>query len=331
MSKYRNQLPQLSGETFLTDGGIETTLIFKNGIDLPEFAAFNLFKQKEGYQTLRDYYLPYIQLAKENTAGFILESPTWRASRDWGRKLGYRQKDLKEINTAAIGLLRDIRNRFETKESKMVISGCIGPRGDGYSVAEKMSTREAQQYHAGQIETFSHTDADMVTALTMNYVEEAIGITRAAVAAGLPVAIGFTVETDGRLPSGQSLGDAIEQVDRETAHEPAYYLINCAHPSHFAEIFHGDEPWNKRIRGIRANASDKSHAELDEATELDAGDPQDLGQRYADLKCHAPQLNIFGGCCGTDHQHITEMFKGVDPNNPSMDWDACWSRSLGNH
>ena len=127
----------------------------------------------------------------------------------------------------------------------------------------------------------------MVTVLTMTYAEEAIGITRAAVESGLPVVISFTLETDGRLPSGQALGEAIQQVDEDTESAPAYYMINCAHPTHFEDVLEPGAPWIDRIRGLRANASTKSHAELDEATELDDGDPADLGERHAALTSQA--------------------------------------------
>lgn len=325
MSKYRNNLPQLSNETFLTDGGLETTLVFKHGYDLPQFAAFDLFKHQEGFNTLKSYYRPYIDLALEKQVNFILESPTWRASRDWGAKIGYNQKDLHEINQAAIDMLRDLRGKFEGPDAKFVISGCMGPRGDGYSVKDKMSADDAEKYHWTQIDTLRKTDADMVTAFTMNYTEEAIGLTRAAASAGLPVAIGFTVEIDGRLPSGEALGEAIEAVDQKTSHGPAYYMINCAHPSHFKTPLSTNANWLKRVRAIRANASDKSHAELDEATELDAGDPLDLGRQYAELKCSLPQLNVFGGCCGTDHQHVGEIYRAIAPHHPTINWDACES------
>ena len=316
MSKYRHQLPQLSDKTFITDGGLETTLIFHHGYDLPEFAAFDLFKQSNGYETLRNYFTDYATIAKTHQTGYILESPTWRASRDWGKKIGYSPKDLKEINRLSIAMLEEIRTQWEDVKSPMVISGNIGPRGDGYTVENKMTAREAQQYHSEQIGTFSETEADLVSAFTINYVEEAIGVTRAAQDADIPAVISFTVETDGRLPSGQPLGEAITVVDRATNSGPAYYMINCAHPSHFANTLAADASWLKRLRAIRANASDKSHAELDEATELDAGSPDELGQNYADLKACLPQLNIFGGCCGTDHQHVAAISRAVTSPSP---------------
>jgi S-methylmethionine-dependent homocysteine/selenocysteine methylase len=307
MAKYRNQLPQLNGKTFLTDGGLETTLIFHQGMELPYFAAFDLVNDAQGRETLKNYFTPYIDIVKTKKTGFILESPTWRASSDWAQKLGYDADTLATTIHQAMELLAQIRDEHEDADTLMVISGCIGPRGDGYNPDDFMTANEAETYHTTQINTLSNTEADMITALTMTYVEEAIGIVRAAQTAGMPVAISFTVETDGRLPSGQPLREAIEQVDTATNKGPAYYMVNCAHPTHFAHTFKGDDAWLQRIQGIRANASACSHAELDEAKELDDGNPLELGTQYKQLKSQLTQLNILGGCCGTDHRHVAAI------------------------
>ena len=304
MPKYRENLPQLNGGIFLTDGGIETTLIFHEGIDLPYFAAFDLLKDQAGQAALRRYYTSHARIAKEKGCGFILESATWRASIDWGAKLGYREADMAEVNRQSIALLTDLRRSFESDRSPVVISGCVGPRGDAYKVENAMTAAQAQAYHAKQVDVFASSEADMVTAITMTYAEEAIGITRAAKVAGIPVVISFTVETDGRLPSGQSLKEAIETVDAATGTGPAYFMINCAHPDHFEDALKAGEGWVKRIKGLRANASRMSHAELDEATELDAGNPAELGQQYCDLQARFGHITVMGGCCGTDHRHI---------------------------
>ena len=183
-----------------------------------------------------------------------------------------------------------------------MISGCVGPQDDGYDPKQKLSVDQAADYHSTQIGTFADTEADMVAALTLTYVDEAIGIVQAARDAGIAAAISLTLETDGNLPSGQPLSAAIEETDAATSGGPAYYMINCAHPTHFESVLGGS--WTTRIRGLRANASTKSHAELDEATELDDGDPDDLGARYAQLHKQLPQLNVLGGCCGTDDRHV---------------------------
>jgi S-methylmethionine-dependent homocysteine/selenocysteine methylase len=304
MAKYRHQLPQLNGAFFLTDSGLETTLIFHDGIDLPYFAAFDLLKNETGRAALRRYFASHASIAKAKGCGFILESPTWRASSDWGTKLGYGDADIAEVNRQAIAMLVEQRGIFETGNSPMVISGCVGPRGDGYNPGEMMTAEEAEAYHARQIGAFAQTEADMVTAITMTYEAEAVGVTRAARAAGLPVVISFTVETDGNLPSGQTLKNAIEAVDAATGEGPAYYMINCAHPDHFAGALAANESWVKRIKGLRANASRLSHAELDEAEELDDGNPEELGRQYRDLQRVLGHVTVMGGCCGTDHRHI---------------------------
>ncbi|MGI6855826.1 homocysteine S-methyltransferase family protein [Mesorhizobium sp. 1B3] len=307
MMGNEHHLPQLAGDIFLTDGGIETTLIFHEGLELPYFAAFLLLQDKEGTVALRNYYARHAAVARDNGVGFILESATWRASPDWGEKLGYSSNALDDANRNAIVLLHDLKAEFETDRSPMVISGCVGPRGDGYDPGKLMTPEEAEAYHGQQIGVLAAAGVDLVTAITMTNVNEAIGITRAAQTAGLPVAISFTVETNGCLPTGDSLKEAIGMVDALTDAGPAYYMINCAHPTHFEKQLHSGETWADRIRGIRANASERSHKELDEATELDAGDPVALGEQYRALRRRFPRINVLGGCCGTDHRHIEQI------------------------
>ena len=308
MAKYRQALPQLEGDFFLTDGGIETTLIFLEGLDLPHFAAFHLFSTPEGERALKNYFRIYAELAEKYQCGLLLETPTWRASADWGEKLRYTTDTLAEVNRKSVRLLEEIRDEYETPRTPIVISACVGPRGDGYVPGNKMSDKQAEDYHSLQVKTFATTAADLVTAITMNYAEEAVGIARAARNAALPVVISFTVETDGKLPTGQSLREAIQQVDDATSGYPAYFMINCAHPTHFSSVFGGNEPRTERIRGLRANASTMSHAQLNDALELDAGIPAELGQEYAALKRQQLKaLNVFGGCCGTDHRHVEQI------------------------
>jgi S-methylmethionine-dependent homocysteine/selenocysteine methylase len=307
MTKYRHQLPQLPGGIFLTDGGIETTLIFHDGLDLPYFAAFHLLKDAAGTEALRRYFRRYAEIAVGCGVGFILESATWRASPDWAAKLGYTQQGLHDANRKAIELLHELREELENDGSPMVISGCIGPRGDGYDPGHVMTAVEAQAYHSGQARVFAGSSADLITAITMTNMPEAVGVIRAAQAERMPVVISFTVETDGRLPTGETLKEAIEAVDAATDRGPAYYMINCAHPSHFASVLDGGN-WTRRVRGIRANASKCSHAELNDAEVLDEGNPVELGQDYAALRARCPWINVLGGCCGTDHRHIEHIW-----------------------
>jgi homocysteine S-methyltransferase len=305
---YRNALPQLDGRLYLTDGGIETTLIYHQGIELTDFAAFDLLRRPGGEAALREYFRTYARLAARYKTGLILESATWRASADWGLRLGCSPRELEDMNRKAIAMLEPIRDELKETNTIAVISGCVGPRGDGYQPERLMSIDNARRYHSVQIETFAGTAADMVSAITMNYVQEAVGIAQAAREAHMPVAISFTVETDGRLPTGQPLKEAIEQVDHVTGSYPSYYMLNCAHPEHFDSVLNGNDSWATRIRGLRANASRKSHAELNDSTELDAGSPAELGEQYADLKRRRlPKLNVLGGCCGTDPRHVEHI------------------------
>jgi len=297
-------LPQLTGRVFLTDGGLETSLVFLDKIDLPHFAAFTLLEDEVGRERLKNYYVPYLELCAEMPgAGFVLETPTWRANPDWAALLGFDAARLSAANHLAAQMMSSMRARWAPRLSgPIVVSGVIGPRGDGYIADARDSVGHAADYHQPQAEALASGGVDMLSAVTMTTSTEALGISIAAQRVGLPVAISFTVETDGRLPSGETLGEAIERVDASAP--PAYFAINCAHPTHFAAVLKPGEPWLARIRGLRANASTKSHAELDESTELDIGDPTDLAQRYRGLKSALPQLNVLGGCCGTDWRHM---------------------------
>ena len=282
---------------------METTLIFHAGVELPHFASFVLLDDERGQETLSEYYLPYVDLAREHGRGIVLDTPTWRANPDWGARLGYSPAALADVNRRGVELLE--RLRAEAADGvTLVISGCIGPRGDGYRADELMTADAAEEYHRPQVEAFAETSADLVTALTMTYAAEATGVVRAAEAAAIPAVVSFTVETDGRLPSGQPLGEAIEEVDAETGGAAAYFMLNCAHPTHFADVVEDAGPWVDRLRGLRANASAKSHAELDEAEELDEGDPLELARSYRDLSARLRNLTVVGGCCGTDHRHV---------------------------
>ena len=297
-------LPQLDADLFLADGGLETTLIFDDGLDLPDFAAFILLDDEEGRAAVVRYFERYAELAVRHGVGIVLETPTWRASGDWAARQGYGTDDLRRLNREAVTLVQDVRRRWATPTTPIVVSGCIGPRGDGYQAGEIMSVSEARSYHGLQARVFAEAGVDLVTAITMTNGAEAQGIVEAARAQGLPVVIAFTVETDGTLPSGEHLGEVIEAVDAATDAYPAYYMVNCAHPDHFADVLDSTAPWIGRIRGIRANASRLSHAELDEAEVLDRGDPEELGRLYRALREVHPHLTVLGGCCGTDHHHI---------------------------
>jgi len=301
---YRTDLPQLGNKLFLTDSGLETWLCFTKGIELPEFAAFPLLDHYNGRALLDEYLQPHIKIALRNGHGFLLETNTWRANADWGTKLGYNAEALDRINRDAVQSLRALRSRIETADSPMPISGNIGPRGDGYSPENLMNPDESARYHAVQIESLAAAGADLVTTLTMTHSGEAAGIALAARSANIPCVISFTTEIDGRLPSGETLREAILAVDEISGGYPAYYMINCAHPDHFTSALEEGAEWMTRLRGVRANASRMSHEELDNSETLDDGDPDELGRLYASLRARFPNFTVLGGCCGTDHRHV---------------------------
>ena len=292
----------------LTDAGLETVLLFDEGIDLPCFAAFPLVDSEEGRSALRRYYTPFLELARDRGVPIVLSAPTWRANPDWGRQLGYEGDELAAVNRRAIEFVENVRDGAlgSAERADVVVDACIGPRSDAYNPTLLMDADEAERYHAVQLRALADTGCTQATALTLTYADEAVGIVRAARSAGLPIHIGFTVETDGKLPNGDSLEEAILAVDNATDGAAESFMINCAHPTHFADALPAGEA-RKRIGGLRANASTLSHAELDEAEELDSGDPDDLAERYVALRPDLPALEVVGGCCGTDIRHVTAI------------------------
>lgn len=301
-----NRLPQLE-RAFLTDAGLETDIVFNRGIELPHFASITLLRSEDGRAALDDYFRGFLELAARRGAGFILESATWRASPDWAQPLGLTIPELDALNREAVELLCQLGEEYRERIPDIIVSGCIGPRGDGYDPGRIMSVDEAETYHGHQARVLASAGADMLSAITMTNLPEAIGVANAARSLRMPVAISFTVETDGRLPTGDPLADAVRAVDRATAGYPAYYMLNCAHPTHFASTLEDGADWMSRIGGLRANASRCSHAELDAMTELDAGDPAELAAEHRVLRDRFPQINVLGGCCGTDLRHVTAI------------------------
>ena len=310
MPRYRNSLPQMSDDIFLTDAGLETDLIFNHGIEIREFAAHTLLPTRHGRAALSRYFEDFLSLANQQNTGFILDTVTWKAHRHWAEKLGQTDDELKAANEESVRFIAELRDRFSGNAKPIVLNAVVGPRGDAYRPEAVISIGSAEQYFAQQLEWLALTEIDMVSGLTFNQAQEAAGLAKAASKVGLPAVISFTVETNGALPNGQSLAGAITDVDTATGQYPDYYMVNCAHPDHFGDVL-DDAPWARRIRGIRANASRRSHAELDAAPELDAGDPHELTQQYSALADRMPWLNIFGGCCGSDLRHVTEIAHAV--------------------
>lgn len=292
----------MSHSVMLTDSGLETDLIFHHGHDLPDFASFPLLDDAAGRDLLRQYFRDHIEVAERAGLGIVLETPTWRASADWGDRLGYAADDLERINRDAVELVAAAREGFRTT---VLVSGCLGPRGDGYQADTSMTADEAEAYHAPQVRALRA--ADLVSALTISTAAEATGIVRAVVGAGLPVVISFTVEVDGRLPDSTTLAAAIREVDEGTDGAASWFMVNCAHPDHLAPALSAGGAWLERLHGVRANASRRSHAELDVSTDLDDGDPIELARGLLAIHRQFPSVRILGGCCGTDVRHVHEI------------------------
>jgi len=306
MALYRNSLPQLSGEFFLCDGGVETDLIYNHGIEIREFAAHTLLPDEQGREALANYFRSFLRLARESGTGFILDSQTWKAHRHWADDLGATEDELKAANLDSIKFIAGLRMEFQDNPKPIVLNALIGPRGDAYAPDSEIAAHEAEDYHTQQIGWLAETDVDMVTATTFTQSDEAIGVVHAASKVGLPAVVSFTVETDGNLPSGQALSEAIEAVDQATTEGPAYFMVNCAHPEHFMHVL-SDSDWSRRIHGLRCNASRMSHAELDQSETLSSGFPVELATLYNRIRNTMPWLNVFGGCCGSDYRHVAEI------------------------
>lgn len=285
----------------LTDGGLETALVFLEGIALPHFAAFPLLETVEGRAALARYFTGFLDAAAALDMGFVLDTTTWRASAGWGARMGLEGAAVDKANRDAVAFAAGLRQGRQG----VLINGVIGPHGDAYAPDQVFSADQAEAYHRHQVQVLAQAGVDVVSAFTLSSVGEAVGIANAARGAGVPVVLSFTVETNGKLLSGIGLEQAIAETDAATGGYPAWYGINCAHPEHFGPVLDGAV--TSRIGMLRANASRLSHAELDEATSLDDGDPDELAKSYRDLMTRLPGLRVLGGCCGTDLRHVTAI------------------------
>ncbi len=295
------QLLNEGDKTYLVYAGTGTDLIFNHGLELPGFASFPLLEQPDTRAILASQMQALVDLASEMNVGCILDAPTWMANADRAAPLGYDAERLVEVNKDAVGLMEDVR-RAAARED-VLVSACIGPRFDPYADIPPISVEDARQYHAAQMRSLKGTTVDLVTAYTFNRPREAAGCILAARDANLPIIMSLVVETDGCLSDGTKLVDAIDEIDGVTASTAMFFMVNCAHPTHFSGVF-GNHP---RLRGMVANASSCSHAELDEADELDDGDPVELGSQIAEIARQNPSVQVIGGCCGTDMRHLKSM------------------------
>ena len=297
-----NRLPE-----FITDGGIETHIIFNVGVELPHFSTFPLNDSATGREVIRRYYRDYLPVARAAGRSFLFATDSWRASPDWADRLGYDRALLKQNNVTSVALCAELAEEFAAAGVESAIAGVLGPRRDAWQYDAGMTVAEAFDYHSPQVEAFAGTAATSLHAYTLTNTPEAIGIARSAEQAILPVVLSFTVETNGALPGGKPLGTVIAEVDEATGGYPAYFMLNCAHPRHFIRELQGGASWVGRIGGLRANASTKSHAELDASPELDIGDIAGLAADHAELLPLLSNLQLIGGCCGTDHRHIAAI------------------------
>ena len=319
ISKYRHVFScGLPNQFYVTDGGIETSLVYLQGMDLPGFAAWPLLGDSNGCAALNAYFTEYAKLSYETNTHLILDTPTWRASKDYLEKENYNQDDMKSLMKTSVDALLVLRDKYEGSNNNIVISGCIGPRGDGYTSDTLMSSDDARIYHSVQMACFAETAIDLVSVYTINYSQEGIGAALAAQFYSLPVVISFTVETNGKLPSGETVSEAIQSCDEATSMYPVYYMLNCAHPSHFSAMLSDLVTTNpsvgSRIGGLKVNASSKSHEELDSSAELDIGDIDALASELKNIKEQNKFINIIGGCCGTDTRHIAAIIRECSGN-----------------
>jgi len=301
---------------WVTDGGLETDLLYHHGVDLPGFAAYPLLDTLDGRALLTDYYSGYARIARHAGAVLLLETPTWRANPDWVASLGGSPDDVRRINLESVVFLAGLGesllsagtlpSRAMDDYSSFEVRGMIGPRGDGYAPGQVTSADEFATYHCAQVAAFAEGGAPRVTAYTLTTVAEALGVVHAARAHNVDVSVSFTVETDGRLPDGTPLADAVESLWQHGP--PDGLLVNCAHPTHIAEALRDDDSWALRVTGLRVNASSQSHAELDTADVLDEGDLAELVATHEQLLARLPNVDVVGGCCGTDVRHVAALW-----------------------
>ena len=299
--------PRLKDKIYLTEGGTETEILYKWGYALPEFAMFPLLDNPEADAVIRDMYRRYFDVAAEHNTGMLVLGHDYRASPDWGAKLGYSPEGLAEMERRTVRFLDEIRAEYSAKVTDAYIAGCIGPRGDAYGTGAEIGENEAEDYHSVQLPTLRETPADMAIAVTFNNIPEAVGVIRAAEGIGLPIGVSLTLTTESRLRSGPTLRKAVETIDERTNGAAAWFGTNCSHPLEFEPALADEGPWIERLRYMRPNAVKMEKLALCKLGHLEDGDPVELGHQMGDLARRYPQMDLLGGCCGTDERHLDEI------------------------
>ncbi len=300
-----------SGEYFLTEGGTETEIMYRHGFELPEFAMFPLLDTPKAVRALRSIFRAHLDVAAEFGLSFLLTGLDYRASPDWGAKLGYSPQALSDANMQSIEFLREISEGYEGQIPRLLIGGCLGPRGDAYGLNQNITAESAEDYHAVQLETLKKSGVDFAVAATFNNVPEAVGVSRAAARIGVPLFVSLTLDSTHRLKSGPSLGDAITEIDALAGEAaPEFYLLNCSHPLEYEPAL-DDGKWIKRLRGVRPNASKMEKIALCKLGHIEDGNPVELGEQIGDLSYRYTHMDIFGGCCGTGDSHLREIAKAL--------------------
>jgi S-methylmethionine-dependent homocysteine/selenocysteine methylase len=316
--KYRNDLPQLRGVDLSTSGGMETWLQYAEGFPLRHFCAFEWLRDPKAKARLREFHRSAIEAVQEHGFGMIAEGIHYRASGDWGDLTGYSRQDLAKINAEGVDLYHELAREYDRPDTPVVVGGCIGPRGDAYEQGHQITADEAQEYHAEQMATLKDAGVDLITAATLSFTDEAIGIARAAQGLDVPVVLSFYVAGNGKIMGERSVPETMAEIDAATGGYPKYYMLNCAHPNEFAPALENSAGLD-RLGGFMPNASAKDKISLCRLGHLEDGDPVELGQQMGDVARRFPHVHVFGGCCGTDARHLGEIAKNVSAvRNPEL-------------
>jgi S-methylmethionine-dependent homocysteine/selenocysteine methylase len=307
--------PRKPGLLYLTEGGVETEIMYKWGHKLPHFAMFTLLDKPEAMADMKSMFARALEVAATQKTGLVLSSLDYRASPDWAALLGISADGLRDVHFRTVAFMKEVAAPFVEKIPDLVFSGVIGPRGDAYGKGGGITEEEAEDYHTPQLKNLRDAGADMACALTFNNIPEAVGVARAAKAVGIPLGLYFTLNSKGTLGSGPTLKEAVESVEEITQGAPSYYGLNCSHPLEFMESLE-DGDWLKRVRSIRPNAVRMEKVALCKLGHLEDGDPEELGQQMGDIRQKFPQMDILGGCCGTDERHLGEIAKNALAASP---------------